>query len=161
MIQNGKCAFSAQFESSEIVALKRISILFRNCLQPFLPRRHVHSEDYALARCPSTFQLQQFPEYQGVPHLHQGPCAATRHLSEIFFYTQSEYFTISNGIFNFNFLALVVFEILEVSQIYIRRPLYPRTKFYTPVEHFTISNVVFNFNFLTLVVSEMFGPKFT
>ena len=85
MIQNGKCAFSAQFESSEIVALKRISILFRNCLQPFLPRRHVHSEDYALARCPSTFQLQQFPEYQGVPHLHQGPCAATRHLSEIFF----------------------------------------------------------------------------
>jgi len=78
-----------------------------------------------------------------------------------FFYTQSEYFTISNGIFNFNFLALVVFEILEVSQIYIRRPLYPRTKFYTPVEHFTISNVVFNFNFLTLVVSEMFGPKFT
>ena len=31
-----------------------------------------------------------------------------------FFYTQSEYFVISNCIFNFNFLALVLTEILGV-----------------------------------------------
>jgi len=36
-------------------------------------------------------------------------------------YTQNEYFGISNCIFNFNFLDLVVSEILGGSQIYIRR----------------------------------------
>jgi len=35
-----------------------------------------------------------------------------RPLSEKFFFTQSEYFTISNSVFNFNILALVVCEIL-------------------------------------------------
>jgi len=36
------------------------------------------------------------------------------------FYIQDEDFGISNGIFNFNFLALVVSEILGESQIYTR-----------------------------------------
>ena len=30
----------------------------------------------------STFQLQYFPRYQGVPNLHQGPCAPWRPLAE-------------------------------------------------------------------------------
>jgi len=38
------------------------------------------------------------------------------------FFTQSEYFTISNCVFNFNILALVVSKILGGSQIYIRGP---------------------------------------
>jgi len=38
----------------------------------------------------------------------------------IIFCTQNGYFAISNGIFKFNFLALVVSEIIGVSQIYIR-----------------------------------------
>jgi len=47
---------------------------------------------------------------------------------EIFyFFTQSEYFTISNGVFNFNILPLVVSEILGGSQIYVRGPRAPST----------------------------------
>ena len=38
------------------------------------------------------------------------------------FFTQSEYFTISNCVYNFNILALVVSEILGGSQIYVRGP---------------------------------------
>ena len=47
-------------------------------------------------------------------------------IGEIFF-TQSEYFTISNCVFNFNILALVVSEILGGSQIYVRGPCAPCT----------------------------------
>jgi len=44
----------------------------------------------------------------------------------IFFCTQNGYFTVSNGIFKFNFLALVVSEIIGGgSQIYIRGPWAP------------------------------------
>jgi len=46
----------------------------------------------------------------------------------------------SNGVFNFNFLALVFSEILGGSQIYTRG-----------------SNCVFNFNILALVVSDILG----
>ena len=65
----------------------------------------------------------------------------------------------SNGDFNFNFLALVFSEILGGSQIYTRGPYAPWTplaeKFFTHSEYFTISNCVFNFNILALVVSEI------
>ena len=60
----------------------------------------------------STFQLFYFPRYQGVPNLHQGalrPLDATQRRN---FCTQSEYFTISNCVFNFNIITLVVSEIL-------------------------------------------------
>ena len=72
----------------------------------------------------------------------------------------------SNGVFNFNFLALVFSEILEGSQIYTRGPYAPWTPlsdkfFFTQSEYFTISNCVFNFNILALVGSEILGgPKF-
>ena len=67
----------------------------------------------------------------------------------------------SNGVFNFNFLALVFSEILG-SQIYTRWPYAPWTPpngeiFFTQSEYFTISNCVFNFNILALVVSEILG----
>jgi len=39
-----------------------------------------------------------------------------------FFCTRGEYFTMSNGIFNFNFLALLVSELLGGSPIYTRGP---------------------------------------
>jgi len=42
-------------------------------------------------------------------------------------YTQNEYFGISNCVFNFNFLALVVYEILVGSQIDIREAYAPLT----------------------------------
>jgi len=59
---------------------------------------------------------------------------------------KNEYFGIFNCIFNFNFLALVVFEILGGSQIYTREvyaPLTPRSGEIsgTLSEHFTISNL--------------------
>ena len=72
----------------------------------------------------------------------------------------------SNGVFNFNFVALLLSEILGGSQIYTRGPYAPWTppsgEIFTQSEYFTISNCVFNFNILTLVVSEILGgPKFT
>jgi len=81
----------------------------------------------------------------------------------------SEYFTISNCVFNFSFLSLVLYEILGWSQIYIRGAVPPYVLpsgkiFYTQNEYFGISNCVFNFsfldfnfNFLALVVSEILG----
>jgi len=72
----------------------------------------------------------------------------------------------SNGVFNFNFLALLLSEILGGSQIYTRKPYAPWTPssgeiFFTYSEYFTISNCVFNFNILALVVFELLGgPKF-
>ena len=44
-----------------------------------------------------------------------------------FFCTRDEYVTMSNGVFNFNFLALVSSEILRGSQIYTRGPYAPWT----------------------------------
>ena len=41
--------------------------------------------------------------------------------------TRGVYFTMSNGVFNFKFLALLLFEILEGSQIYTRGPYAPWT----------------------------------
>ena len=43
------------------------------------------------------------------------------------FYTRGEYVTMSNGIFKFNFLALLLSEILGASQIYTRGPYAPWT----------------------------------
>jgi len=73
----------------------------------------------------------------------------------------------SNGDFNFNFLALLFSEILGGSQIYTSGIYAPWTPpigeiFFTQSEYFTISNCVFNFNILALVVSDILGgPKFT
>jgi len=62
----------------------------------------------------------------------------------------------SNCVFNFNFLALLLSEILGGSKFTLGGPTPPGR------EYFTISNCVFNFNILGLVVSEIIGgPKFT
>ena len=66
----------------------------------------------------------------------------------------------SNGVFNFNFLALVFSEILGGSQIYTRWPYAYAPlaeKFLYQSEYFTISNCVYNFDILALVVSEVLG----
>ena len=47
--------------------------------------------------------------------------------SGTFFGTPGEYVSMSNGVFNFNFLALVFSEILGGSQIYTRGPYAPWT----------------------------------
>jgi len=71
----------------------------------------------------------------------------------------------SNGFFNFKFLALVLSEILGGSQIYTRGPT-PldapcRDFFCIESVYFTISNCIFNFNYLALVFFEILGgPKF-
>ena len=73
----------------------------------------------------------------------------------------------SNGIFNFNFLALVFSEILGGPKFTLGGPTppgrpYRRNFFFTQSEYLTISNCVFNINILALVVSEILGgPKFT
>ena len=63
-----------------------------------------------------------------VPNLHYGALRPLDATVPKNFYTQDEYFGISNGTFNFNFLALVVSEILGGSEIYTRgRRTYSRT----------------------------------
>ena len=69
----------------------------------------------------------------------------------------------SNGVFNFNFLALLLSEILGGSQIYTRELYAPWTppsgEMFLPKA--STSQYVFNFNILALVVSEILrGPKF-
>ena len=67
----------------------------------------------------------------------------------------------SNGIFNFNFLALVFSGILGGPKFTLKAlcPLDAtyRRNFFTKSEYFTICNCVFNFNILALVVSEILG----
>ena len=74
--------------------------------------------------------------------------------------------TMSNGVFNFNFLALVLSEILGGPKFTLGgprpsgRPL--AENFFTQSEYLTMSNCVFNFNILALVVFELLGGhKFT
>ena len=78
---------------------------------------------------------------------------------------QSGYFHISNDVFNFNFLALVVSEKIwspkfTSGAMHLGGHAPPgRPPIPTQSEYFSIStgNGVFNFNFLALVVSEIFG----
>ena len=73
----------------------------------------------------------------------------------------------SNGVFNFNFLALLLTEILGGPKFTLGGPT-PHGRppsgeiFFIQSEYFTISNCVSNFYILALVVSEILkGPKFT
>ena len=67
----------------------------------------------------------------------------------------------SNGVFNFNFAALVFSEILGGPKFTLGGPTPLDAPvgeiFFTQSEYFTISNSVFNFNILALVVSEILG----
>ena len=63
-----------------------------------------------------------------------------------FFCTPGEYVSMSNGVFNFNFLALLLTQILG-------GPKFTLQFTFT----FTLSNCVSNFNILALVVSEIIG----
>ena len=78
------------------------------------------------------------------------------------FFTQSEYFTIYNCVFNFNILALVVSEIFGGPKFKLGGPVPPCTppsgKFFcTRGEYVTMSNWVFNFNFRALSLFEILG----
>jgi len=78
-----------------------------------------------------------------------------------FFCTRGEYVTMSNGSFNFNFLALLLSEILGGPKFTLGgstppgRPL--AVKFFYPKRVFTMSNCVFNFNILALVLFGILG----
>jgi len=62
----------------------------------------------------------------------------------------------SNGVFNFNFVALVFSEILGGPKFTLGGPTPPIGEiFFTQSEYFTISSCVFNFNILALVVSDI------
>ena len=75
----------------------------------------------------STFALQQFPRFQRGQIYVRGPCAPLYTPERKTFCTRGEYVTMSNGVFNFNFLALLLSEILGGSQIYTRGPYAPQT----------------------------------
>jgi len=102
----------------------------------------------------------------GSQNCTRGPCATWTPLAENI-YTEIEYFTISNCVFNFNFLPLVLSEILGDPKCTLSGPVPPvrplaEIFFCTQGKYFTISNSIFNFNFLALVISEILGgSKFT
>ena len=86
-----------------------------------------------------------------------------------FFCTTGENVIMSNGVFNLNFLALLLSEILGGTKFTLGGHTPPGTPpsgeifyFFTQSEYFTISNCIFNLNILALVVFELLGgPKFT
>jgi len=95
-----------------------------------------------------------------------GPCAPLYAPERKNFYTRGEYVTMSNSVFNFNFLALLLSGILGGPKLTLGGLYAPWTpladNIFTQSENFTISNCVFNFNVLALVVFELLGgPKFT
>ena len=72
----------------------------------------------------------------------------------------------SNGVFNFNFLGLLLSEILGGPKFTLGalRPLDAPSGeiFFTQSQYFTMSNCVVNFNILALVLFGILGgPKFT
>ena len=82
--------------------------------------------------------------------------------SGIFFCTPGEYVTMSNSVFNLNFLDLLLSEILRWSQIYTRGPYAPWTPpsgeiFLPKASTSQYLIVFFNFNILALVVTEILG----
>ena len=115
----------------------------------------------------STFQLFYFPRYQGVPNLHQGSLRPLDAQQRRNFCTQTEDFTISNCVFNFNIQALVFSEILGWSQIYVRgpcAPLYaPSGNFFIPQASTLLCLMTFLIsNFQLLCLPRYYeGPKFT
>ena len=103
----------------------------------------------------STFQLFYFSRYQGCPKFTLGgPTPPGRPQRTIFL-------PISNRVFNFNILALVVLSFQGVPNLRQGAlcPLYAPlgTHFSTRGEYFTMSDGVFNFKFLALVFSEILG----
>ena len=84
----------------------------------FIPKRSTLA--YLIAFIISTFQLQQFLRYQGAPKFTLGGLRTLDAPQRRYFCTLSEYFTLSNCVFNFSFLPLVLYEILGGSEIYIR-----------------------------------------
>ena len=67
----------------------------------------------------------------------------------------------SNGVFNFNFLALVFSEILGGPKFTLGGPTPPgrplAENFFYQSEYFTMSYCIFNFDILALVVSDLLG----
>ena len=78
----------------------------------FIPK--ASTSQYLIVFLISTFQLQQFPRFQGSQIYVREPSALCPLFApqRKFFSTRGEYFTMSNGVFNFNFLALLLSEIL-------------------------------------------------
>ena len=69
----------------------------------------------------------------------------------------------SNGVFNFNFLALLISEILGGPKFTLGGPTPPGPPsgelFFAQSEYFTMSNCVFNFNILALVLFGILGCR--
>ena len=91
----------------------------------FLPK--ASTSQYLIVIFISTFQLQQFPRFQGVPNLRQEALCPLYAFQRKNVCTRGEYFTMSNSTFNFNFLSLVFSEILGGTQMYTRGSYAPCT----------------------------------
>ena len=115
----------------------------------------------------STFQLFYFPRYQGVPNLHQGALCPLNAPQWIHFCTQSEYFTMSNCVFNFNILALVVSRILRGPKFTLGCPVPPSTPlaeiFFVPQASTLVCLMAFSISTFQLFYLPRYqgGPKLT
>ena len=72
----------------------------------------------------SYFDRQPNRDFRG-PIFKSGGAVPTVRPLEKFFCTRGEYFTMSNGVFNFNFLALVFSEILGGPKFTVGGPTHP------------------------------------
>ena len=115
----------------------------------------------------STFQLLYVPRYYGGPKFTLGGHTPLGRPQRRNIFTQSEYFTISNCIYNFNILALVVTEILGGSQIYFRGPCAPpyatSGNFFVPQASTLLCLMAFLISTFQLFYFPRYqgGPKFT
>ena len=69
--------------------------------------------------------LTSFRDFRGSQIYVRKPCAPLYAPSGNFFCNRGEYFTISNGVFNFNFLALLLSDILGGPKFTLGNPTLP------------------------------------
>ena len=105
----------------------------------FVPK--ASTSQYLIVFLISTFQFQQFPRFYGVSNLCQGALCPLYTPSGKIFAPEA---SMSNGVFNFNFLALLLSEILGGPKFTLGGPT-QRRNFCTQSEYFTISNCVSTF----------------
>ena len=109
------------------------------------------------------FLAPVFSEILGGSQIYiRGPYAPCTPPGGEIFFTQSEYFAISNSFFfKFQHSSSSSFRDFRGSQIYVKGPCAPCTPlaefFFTRAEYVTMSNGVFNFNSLALLLSEILG----
>ena len=113
----------------------------------FLPK--ASTLQYLIVFLILTFWLQQFPRFQGSQIYVRGFCAPLYAPQRKISLTRGEYVTMSNAVFNFNFLPLLLSEILggvpNLHQGGLRSPEAPSGKILTCAQVLAYIYIIVNF----------------